>query len=122
MFVRGVGVGFAFMPAMSAAFAALKPSELPDATPQLNVIQRVGGSIGTAVLAVVLQRALSGAHDLPAQAGAYGAAFWWTTALTAAAVVPCLVLVRAERRARGEAAGAEIGEAETAAAIAEAVA
>ncbi len=122
MFVRGVGVGFAFMPAMSAAFAALKPSELPDAMPQLNVIQRVGGSIGTAVLAVVLQRALSGAHDLPAQAGAYGAAFWWTTALTAAAVVPCLVLVRAERRARDEAAGAEIGEAETAAAIAEAVA
>jgi EmrB/QacA subfamily drug resistance transporter len=121
MFLRGVGVGFAFMPAMSAAFAALKPSELADATPQLNVIQRVGGSIGTAVLAVVLQRALSGAHDLPEQAGAYGAAFWWTTALTAAAVVPCLVLVRAERNARA-AAREPLGEADTSAALAEAVA
>jgi EmrB/QacA subfamily drug resistance transporter len=122
MFVRGIGVGLAFMPAMSAAFAALKPAELPDATPQLNVIQRVGGSIGTAVLAVVLQRALTGANGLSAQAGAYGAAFWWTTALTAAAVVPCLVLVRAERRARSERAGAQLDDVDAAVAIAEAVA
>ena len=50
------------MPAMTAAFASLERSELSDATPQLNVLQRVGGSIGTAVLAVVLQRALVGAH------------------------------------------------------------
>ena len=64
MFVRGIGIGFAFMPAMTAAFASLERSELSDATPQLNVLQRVGGSIGTAVLAVVLQRALVGAHTL----------------------------------------------------------
>ncbi len=64
MFVRGIGIGFGFMPAMAAAFAALDRSELSDATPQLNVLQRVGGSIGTAVLAVVLQRALAGAHGL----------------------------------------------------------
>src|SRR5919201_1800587 len=50
MFVRGIGIGFAFMPAMTAAFAALERSELADATPQLNVLQRVGGSLGTAVL------------------------------------------------------------------------
>ncbi len=84
MTVRGMGVGLAFMPAMSAAFAALRPSELADATPQLNVLQRVGGSIGTAVLAVVLQRALDGAHGLGEQASAYGTAFWWSTALTGA--------------------------------------
>jgi EmrB/QacA subfamily drug resistance transporter len=105
MFVRGMGVGLAFMPAMSAAFAALRPSELADATPQLNVPQRVGGSIGTAVLAVVLQRELLGAHGIGGEASAYGTAFWWSAALTALAIVPCLVLVRAERAAR--AAGSE---------------
>src|SRR5262249_40479893 len=68
--VRGVGAGFTFMPAMSAAYAALAPSELSDATPQLNVLQRVGGSIGTAVLAVVLERALRHAHSLGGQASA----------------------------------------------------
>ena len=100
MFVRGMGIGFAFMPAMTAAFAALERSELADATPQLNVLQRVGGSLGTAVLAVVLQRALVGSHTLSAAASAYGTAFWASAALTAVAIIPCIVLLRAERAAR----------------------
>ena len=100
MLVRGAGIGFAFMPAMTAAFASLEHSELSDATPQLNVLQRVGGSIGTAVLAVVLQRSLAGTHGINAMAGAYGTAFWWGAGLTAAAIIPCIILVRAERAAR----------------------
>jgi EmrB/QacA subfamily drug resistance transporter len=117
MFLRGTGIGFAFMPAMAAAFAALDRSQLSDATPQMNVLQRVGGSIGTAVLAVVLQRSLVGAHTLAGEAGAYGTAFWWSAGLTAAAILPCIVLVRAERRAR--AAHAQGADAE---ALAEALA
>jgi EmrB/QacA subfamily drug resistance transporter len=109
MLVRGMGIGFAFMPAMAAAFAALDRSELSDATPQLNVLQRVGGSIGTAVLAVVLQRALTGVHGVGGAAAAYGTAFWASAALTALAIVPCIILLRAERSARlakGQDAGA----------------
>ncbi len=107
MLVRGAGIGFAFMPAMTAAFAALDRSELSDATPQLNVLQRVGGSIGTAVLAVVLQRALTGVHTLSGMASGYGTAFWFATGITALAIVPCVILLQAERaarRAKGEAA------------------
>jgi EmrB/QacA subfamily drug resistance transporter len=100
MLIRGGGIGFAFMPAMAAAFASLERSELSDATPQLNVLQRVGGSIGTATLAVVLQRALIGAHSSAAQASAYGTAFWASAAMTALAIVPCVILMRAERSAR----------------------
>jgi EmrB/QacA subfamily drug resistance transporter len=121
MFARGMGVGFAFMPAMAAAYAALEPAELGDATPQMNVLQRVGGSIGTAVLAVVLERALSGAHGVGAVASAYGTAFWWSLGLTALAIVPCIVLVRAERRARAAAAAVRHEEA-PAEALAQAVA
>jgi MFS family permease len=102
MLIRGMGIGFAFMPAMAAAFASLDRSELSDATPQLNVLQRTGGSIGTALLAVILQRALSGAHGVNGMAGAYGTAFWWSAGITAVAILPCIVLVRAERRARAE--------------------
>jgi EmrB/QacA subfamily drug resistance transporter len=102
MLLRGMGIGFAFMPAMSAAFASLERSELPDATPQLNVLQRVGGSIGTAVLAVVLQRALSGQHTLSGAASAYGTAFWAAAGLTALAIIPCVILLRAEQKARRE--------------------
>jgi MFS family permease len=116
MLVRGFGIGFAFMPAMSAAFAALRHDELSDATPQLNVLQRVGGSIGIAVLAVVLQRSLNGAHTLAAAASAYGSAFWWATGLSAVAIVPSIILIRAERaaRRRGDAGAADedaLGEA-----------
>jgi EmrB/QacA subfamily drug resistance transporter len=112
MLVRGFGIGFAFMPAMSAAFAALDRSELSDATPQLNVLQRVGGSIGTAVLAVVLQQALIGAHTPSAAASAYGTAFWAAAGLSALAIVPCVVLTRAERAARAaRAAGSPPAEA-----------
>jgi EmrB/QacA subfamily drug resistance transporter len=100
MLIRGAGIGFAFMPAMSAAYASLEPSELPHATPQLNVLQRVGGSIGVAVLAVVLQRALIGVHTLSGAAAAYGTAFWWSAGLTALAIIPCMILMRAERAAR----------------------
>jgi EmrB/QacA subfamily drug resistance transporter len=111
MLVRGFGIGFAFMPAMSAAFAALRRDELSDATPQLNVLQRVGGSIGIAVLAVVLQRSLNGAHTLAAAASAYGSAFWWATGLTAVAIVPSIILIRAERAAprRGDSGAADDG-------------
>ena len=108
MFLRGMGIGFAFMPAMTAAFASLERDELPDATPQLNVLQRVGGSIGTAVLAVVLQRALSDTHTVAGAASAYGTAFWASAGLTALAIVPCIVLVRAERAARRASAGDEV--------------
>jgi EmrB/QacA subfamily drug resistance transporter len=100
MFLRGVGIGFAFMPAMAAAFAALERSELAHATPQLSVLQRVGGSLGTALLAVVLQRALSGAHTPADAAAAYGTAFGVAAGLTALAIVPCIILLRAERAAR----------------------
>jgi EmrB/QacA subfamily drug resistance transporter len=109
MVIRGFGSGFAMMPAVSAAFASLKRSEVADATPQINVVHRVGGSFGTAVLAVVLQRSLAGVTSNAEAAAAFGTAFWWALALTAAAIIPCVILVRAERRARAAVGDGESG-------------
>ena len=94
--LRGVGIGFSFMPAMTAAFASLRSDQLSDATPQLNVVQRIGGAIGVAVLAVVLQRSTEHAHSVAALAGGYGTAFWWSVGICVASLIPCLVLLRAE--------------------------
>jgi EmrB/QacA subfamily drug resistance transporter len=94
--LRGVGIGFSFMPAMTAAFASLRPEQLSDATPQLNVLQRIGGAIGTAVLAVVLQRASGHAPSLGKLAGAYDTAFWWSLGIAMLSLIPCLILLRAE--------------------------
>jgi EmrB/QacA subfamily drug resistance transporter len=96
LLLRGVGIGFSFMPAMTAAFASMRPEQLSDATPQLNVLQRIGGAIGTAVLAVVLQRA-SGTAPSPAHlASAFDIAYWWSLGIAGLALIPCVVLLRAE--------------------------
>jgi EmrB/QacA subfamily drug resistance transporter len=99
LLLRGVGIGFSFMPAMTAAFAALRPDQLSDATPQLNVLQRIGGAIGTAVLAVVLQRATGHATSKPV--GAFQDAYWWSVGICVLSLIPVFVLMRAENpRAR----------------------
>ncbi|MCW3068352.1 MAG: family efflux transporter permease subunit [Solirubrobacterales bacterium] len=108
LLLRGVGIGFAFVPAMSAAFAALRPNQLSDATPQLNVLQRIGGAIGTAVLAVVLQRATGHSASPSKLASAFDTAYWWSLGIALLSVIPCLVLLRAENpRARMSPAAAD---------------
>jgi len=95
--VRGLSIGLCFMPAMSAAFSAMRPDQISDATPQINALQRTGGAIGTAVLAVVLQRAAGHAHSPEQLAGAFNTAYWWALGIAALTLIPCLMLLRAER-------------------------
>jgi EmrB/QacA subfamily drug resistance transporter len=106
LFARGIGLGFAMMPAMAAAYATLERWQVPRATPMLNVVQRVGGSLGTAVLAVVLQRQLAGAQTPDAVAAGFGHTYWWAMAITAVALAPALVLARAQRSAASSAPAA----------------
>ena len=55
LFFRGVGLGMTMMPAMSAAYQVLDRAAVPRATTTLNILNRVGGALGTAILAVLLQ-------------------------------------------------------------------
>jgi hypothetical protein len=105
---RGVGVGSSMMPSMAAAFAVLRPDEIHDASPQLNVIQRVGGSVGTAILAVILSHNIADASTPTGGTGAgreglaraFGNTFWWALGITAAAAVPAAFLMMSERQTR----------------------
>jgi EmrB/QacA subfamily drug resistance transporter len=96
---RGFGIGLAFVPATAAAFAVLRPEQISDASPQLNTLQRVGGSIGTALTAVVLHHHLDGAATPAAAADAFGTTYWWMIGLTLLALAPALRLRVVERRA-----------------------
>jgi EmrB/QacA subfamily drug resistance transporter len=127
--VRGFGLGFTMMPAMAAAYATIDRAQVPRATPMLNVLQRVGGSLGTAVLAVVLQRQISaqlggaGSGSLGAVpdaararvsgplATAFAHTYWWTMVMTALALVPAIVLAVTERRAARQRKAADAGDA-----------
>jgi EmrB/QacA subfamily drug resistance transporter len=104
LLVVGAGVGATVVPSMAAAFQALSRAETPRATSALNVIQRLGGAVGTALFAIVLSRqagaaaggaGVGGAGPL---AGAFGTTFWVAAGLIAAAVVPALLLPRTRRQ------------------------
>jgi EmrB/QacA subfamily drug resistance transporter len=103
MVFRGFGIGMSIMPSMTAAFSVLRPDQVNHAAPQLIVLQRVGGSVGTAILAVVLSTHLADLGRDPsanAAAGAYAATYWWVLGVAALAVLPTVLLVLVERRAR----------------------
>jgi EmrB/QacA subfamily drug resistance transporter len=101
MFIRGLGVGLSSMPAMTAAYQALTPAQINDASPQLSVIQRIGGSVGTAILAVILQSHLSHAGaNLGKQAHSFSVSFEWVLAITVIATLPTLLLWKIERQSR----------------------
>ncbi len=106
--LRGLGIGSAMMPAMAAAYATLESSAVPRATSALNVLQRIGGSIGTALLAVILQGEIAergpGAAPL---ADAFAATFWWAVVVSVAALIPATILALTQRRERRAAAHAE---------------
>src|SRR3954447_14560007 len=97
MVVRGFGIGMSMMPAMTAAYATLRPSQVNDAAPQLNVLQRVGGSIGTAILAVVLQNGIT-ANTPVAIAASFAHTYWWVVGISALALLPTVLLAVVERR------------------------
>jgi predicted MFS family arabinose efflux permease len=116
LFVRGIGLGMTMMPAMSAAYQTLTRAAVARATTALNIVQRVGGSIGTAVLAVVLQHQITAripggaaggglaavqsvpagakAQIAPAISAAFAHTFWWALGATLLAVIPALMLPR----------------------------
>src|SRR4051812_11635778 len=140
LFVRGVGLGGTMMPAMAAAYATLDSgADVPRATPMLNVLQRVGGSVGVAVLTVVLENSLqnevskaTGGRGVPGGgdgavgaalpdavrerlvdplAAAFAHAYTWSLVGILIALVPALLLMREERRARLRAAAEGAGDA-----------
>ena len=104
--VRGIGMASSMIPVMTAAYATLPRESLPSATTALNVVQRVGGSLGTAILAVILQNQLSAAgHSPAAVAGAFSTAFAWAAGLALVALPAAWVLARGQR-VRGPETGA----------------
>ncbi|MET7489961.1 DHA2 family efflux MFS transporter permease subunit [Streptomyces sp. NPDC005538] len=105
--VRGIGLGASMMPTMTAAFSSVPKEVVPRATSAFHVFQRIGASLGTAVLTVVLQN--EALHHLPARvpgltavlpdsavahglATSFRAPFWWALAFTGLALVPAFFL------------------------------
>jgi DHA2 family multidrug resistance protein len=56
MVLRGVGLGFIFVPLTGASVADLRPDQLAQGTGLFNLSRQLGGSFGIAVTATLLSR------------------------------------------------------------------
>ena len=115
LFVTGLGKGAAMMPSVSAALSTLRRDEIARVSSGVNMGQRVGGSIGIALVAVVLTHQFTGigvtAHTtetmtpsmLSALAHAFGHTFAWTLGIVVLALtVACFLPRKKSTEARGQ--------------------
>ena len=106
MVIRGFGLGAVTMPVMVASYIGLDKQQIPHSSVLTRTAQQIGGSFGTAVLAVILESAIAA---YPATlADAFHVAFWWSVGFPAVAVLLSLWLPGAQRApeaSRGSAPG-----------------
>jgi EmrB/QacA subfamily drug resistance transporter len=95
MIIRGFGLGAVTMPVMVAAYIGLDKQQIPHSSVLTRTAQQIGGSFGTAVLAVILESAIAANHA--ALAGAFHVAFWWSAGFSAVAVLLSLWLPGVQR-------------------------
>ncbi|MFF3289102.1 MFS transporter [Streptomyces sp. NPDC003023] len=125
----GLGMGTAFMPAMSLATHGVNPADAGVASAMVNTSQQVGGAIGTALLNTIAASATTsyvashaaGAADpklleLQGMVHGFSSAIWWAVGILAAAATIAFTLINTGRpqagsvtaaSASGEGAGAE---------------
>ncbi|MDV7245065.1 MULTISPECIES: DHA2 family efflux MFS transporter permease subunit [Rhodococcus] len=119
LFVMGLGMGCTMMPLMTAAIVTLSNEQVARGSSLMNIVQQTAGSIGTAVMSVVLTNQLldrgldnqtvamqhvpevaaqqpPGAVDsiLNAAAEAFGNTFMVATVLIAVTLIPAFLLPR----------------------------
>ena len=115
LFVRGLGLGLSMMPVTAAAYYDLSHAEIPKASTVMNIVRLIGGSVATALFAVVLERQIvanlgaaatkaggsagiiGATGRLPAAvadpvAAAFAHTFWWSVGAILIAFVPTLFL------------------------------
>jgi predicted MFS family arabinose efflux permease len=103
LLVRGVGIAMIGAPVMNIVYSTMEPAQLPRASSALNLLSTIGGSVGTAVVAVILQTRLTAREPLgaPGVTLAFADTFWWVLGFCVIAAVGAAGLPRGTRTAAG---------------------
>ncbi|MFC9584627.1 MFS transporter [Streptomyces yangpuensis] len=125
----GLGMGTAFMPAMSLSTHGVNPADAGVASAMVNTSQQVGGAIGTALLNTIAASATTAYltdHAAEAAAGGaaaqlvqaqamvegYASAIWWAVGILAASAAIALTLINTGRPGAGDPVASGSGSAE----------
>ncbi|MFJ8803061.1 MFS transporter [Streptomyces sp. NPDC102487] len=104
--ITGLGIGAAFMPAMSLGTHGVEPENAGVASAMVGASQQVGGSVGTALLNTIAASStatylLSHAHTRAATNDAlvhgFSTAYWWAVGALVLAALVSLIAVNAPR-------------------------
>ena len=123
----GLGMGTAFMPAMSLATHGVEPRDAGVASAMVNTSQQVGGAIGTALLNTIAASAATAYATSHAALGAknpellklqsmvhgFTGAIWWAVGILVVAAAIALTFINAGRPVpAGVSAGSATGDAD----------
>ncbi|MCW7944476.1 Puromycin resistance protein pur8 [Streptomyces hygroscopicus] len=128
MLLLGLGMGTAFMPAMSLATHGVQPRDAGVASAMVNTSQQVGGAIGTALLNTVASSATASyikdhiataaskpqrqLVQLQGMVHGYANAIWFAVGILVVAATAALTLVNAGRPGAGRVSGQGTGDGE----------
>jgi MFS family permease len=110
LLIRGAGLGGLLTAILTSAYVGLPREQVPHASTATRIFQTIGGAFGSAILATVLQRQMTGraGSNLHAIAHSFNVSFWWAIGFTVAAAIPTLFLTM-RNKSGPEAAPQETG-------------
>jgi EmrB/QacA subfamily drug resistance transporter len=107
LLIRGIGLGAVTMPVMTASFVGLERAQIAHSSVLTRTAQQIGGSFGTAVLAVILEQSIDGTGTV---VSGFHTAFWWATGFSLVATALCVWLPGREQVRAAAAAAAPPAE------------
>src|SRR5699024_937362 len=93
LFIRGTGVGGVMLPLTSDAYTGLDSEQLPQAGVGINMIENLGSSFGTAVVATVVATVMKGMNPtISSSLKGYHAGFLASVIVLVMLFIPSLFL------------------------------
>ncbi|MCM3135245.1 DHA2 family efflux MFS transporter permease subunit [Paenibacillus polysaccharolyticus] len=98
LFIRGASVGGISLPLMSEAYNGLGNKQLPEAGVGINIIENLGSSFGSAIIATAVATAIQGLHpSIANQLQAYHIGFLIAAIILALIFIPGLFLTNKKK-------------------------
>ncbi|WP_145333862.1 MDR family MFS transporter [Paenibacillus xylanexedens] len=98
LFIRGASVGGISLPLMSEAYTGLDSKQLPEAGVGINIIENLGSSFGSAIIATAVATVIQGLHPTIAnQLQAYHIGFLVAAIILALILIPGLFLTNKKK-------------------------
>jgi len=92
LFIRGCGLGGVAIPVMVSIYDGLTKEQVAHGTTATRIFQQIGGSVGTAVLAIILQNHMPANADAEMVGKAFNTVFLWSIGFAVISIIPAIFL------------------------------